>query len=81
MAVVQQISTLLYQSCSPQKWLSYFFPSRVTKGKMFLYRAHLGLRAALDSPVAAPPFLSHSEGILDASSENDDILGSIFNSF
>lgn len=33
------------------------------------------------SPAIAPPFLSHSESTLDASSENDDILGLIFNSF
>ena len=33
-----------------------------------------------DSPAIASPFLLHSEGALDASSENDDILGFILNS-
>lgn len=81
MAIVPQISTLLHQSSSPWKLFSYYFSIKsheredVCVGDMSRVMCGSGI------PAIAPFFLSDSEVTLVVSSENDDTLRLIFNSF
>lgn len=81
MAVVPQISTLLHQSSSPWKLFSYCFSIKSHEREDVCVGGTSRVMCGSGILPRAPFFLSDSEVTLVASSENDDTLKLIFNSF